>query len=283
MTISDRETEEQLVSECLDLGGLRQVHHFNCGSFAPTRHTRLVTHVLACEFADGVVLVDTGLGAADIADPWRRLGRSTKQVHPALDSAETAQRQLSEHGLTNVQAIVATHLDYDHIGGTTDFPTVPVLTTAQERDAAVRRATLRERMRYRPAHIADIAPRLRAPSVSNSGDLTVLPMGLRGVALDAAESLYLVPMAGHTRGHAAVAVSTGQGWLVHAGDSFFHHSALSKDGDESRDEPAARLLSRAERFLAMDRSAIAANHRALAEAATAGTRVICSHDPYTFP
>lgn len=38
---------------------------------------------------------------------------------------------------------------------------------------------------------------------------------LRGVA-----NVLLVPLAGHTRGHAGVAVETPGGWLLHAGDAY---------------------------------------------------------------
>lgn len=31
-----------------------------------------------------------------------------------------------------------------------------------------------------------------------------------------------LPLPGHSRGHAAIAVDTGHGWLVHAGDAYFH-------------------------------------------------------------
>src|SRR5438876_200238 len=38
----------------------------------------------------------------------------------------------------------------------------------------------------------------------------------------------LVPMPGHTRGHACVAVRDGARgrWLLHAGDAYFHHDEL---------------------------------------------------------
>ncbi|WP_274918587.1 hypothetical protein [Streptomyces sp. WZ-12] len=38
--------------------------------------------------------------------------------------------------------------------------------------------------------------------------------------------ILLVPLAGHTRGHAGVAVDTGRGWLLHAGDAYFHPGEL---------------------------------------------------------
>ncbi len=39
--------------------------------------------------------------------------------------------------------------------------------------------------------------------------------------------MLIVPLEGHTRGHAGVAVKTPDGWLLHAGDAYFHHGELS--------------------------------------------------------
>jgi glyoxylase-like metal-dependent hydrolase (beta-lactamase superfamily II) len=38
--------------------------------------------------------------------------------------------------------------------------------------------------------------------------------------------ILLIPLAGHTRGHAGVAVDTGDGWLLHAGDAYFFHGQV---------------------------------------------------------
>ncbi|GAA5118620.1 hypothetical protein GCM10023320_22990 [Pseudonocardia adelaidensis] len=39
----------------------------------------------------------------------------------------------------------------------------------------------------------------------------------------------LVPPAGHTVGHTGVAVRDGDGWLLHAGDAYFHHGEMHPD------------------------------------------------------
>jgi glyoxylase-like metal-dependent hydrolase (beta-lactamase superfamily II) len=33
-------------------------------------------------------------------------------------------------------------------------------------------------------------------------------------------------MHGHTRGHSAIIVNTGERWLVHAGDAYFHRNSV---------------------------------------------------------
>lgn len=50
-----------------------KVHHLNCGTMrVPT--APVVCHVLLIETGNGLVLVDSGYGLDDIADPARRLG-----------------------------------------------------------------------------------------------------------------------------------------------------------------------------------------------------------------
>ncbi len=63
--------------------------------------------------------------------------------------------------------------------------------------------------------------------------------GLDGVPPE----VLLVPLPGHTRGHSAVAVQTDEGWLLHAGDAYFHHSEM--DPDRRRCPPLMDLFERA--------------------------------------
>lgn len=62
-----------------------RVHHLNCACIQRlTIHGRqLACHCLLVETpADGLVLVDTGLGACDLIDPARRLGISFTTCTP---------------------------------------------------------------------------------------------------------------------------------------------------------------------------------------------------------
>jgi glyoxylase-like metal-dependent hydrolase (beta-lactamase superfamily II) len=70
-----------------------------------------------------------------------------------------------------------------------------------------------------------------------------------------------LPLGGHSRGHAAIAVDTGRGWLVHAGDAYFHLSVIER-GDTSGMPWALRGV---ERFIAFDCQRVRANHVLLAE------------------
>lgn len=250
-----------------------KVHHLNCGTLL-TPTAPLVCHVLLIETGRELVLVDTGFGLKDIADPVRRLGAARHLVRPVLRAEETAVRQVERLGFhrDDVRHIVITHFDSDHIGGLADFPAARVHVTAAEALGALHPPTRRERTRFR-------APQWEhGPALVEHG-----PGGesWRGFAaarpLDGvAPGIVLVPLPGHTRGHAAVAVDTGTRWILHAGDAFYHHGTL--DG-RTRVPVALRAM---ETLVAWDRAAVRANHGRLAELhrqADPGLTVVCAHDP----
>jgi glyoxylase-like metal-dependent hydrolase (beta-lactamase superfamily II) len=89
---------------------------------------------------------------------------------------------------------------------------------------------------------------------------------------------------GHTRGHAAVAVDAGErGWIVHAGDAVFDRSSIAGPTDSAQDRAKRRAILAFEQVVAQDRSAIAGNHRRLAELARASdVLVVPAHDPVIF-
>lgn len=261
----------------MSTGALVRVHHLNCGSFTPWRSAALVTHVLLCEMEHGLVLVDVGIGTDDIDSPKFRLGRSPRMAGARLALAETAAHQLDRLGFdsADVTDVVATHLDYDHIGGLSDFPHAKLHTTAVELAEARKPAHTRGGdVRYRPAHTAGI----RAAQTYSNATTTVL--GLDAMELDGIGGIFLVPTPGHTLGHAAVALKHPQrGWLVHAGDSFMHHSSLSRD---LRIPLTARMIRGVEMLMATDLRQVRENHIALRALAQSGVRVFCSHDTSQF-
>lgn len=261
----------------MSAGALRRVYHLNCGSFRPWRGMTLVTHVLVCEMEHGLILVDVGLGTDDIHSPNFRLGRSPRLAGAGLDISETALRQIERLGFagSDVTDVVATHLDYDHIGGLADFPDATLHTTSIELDEA--RKPLHTRggeVRYRPAHTAAI----RKLRTYRTTDTTIL--GLGASELEGIPDVFLVPTPGHTLGHAAVALfDPGKGWLVHAGDAFMDRSSLSPRSSISLSSRSIRCI---ELLMATDRKLVRANHAQLAGLAETGVRVFCSHDSAQF-
>jgi glyoxylase-like metal-dependent hydrolase (beta-lactamase superfamily II) len=265
-----------------------RVHHLNCATLCPLGsrlvygegslldRARMVCHCLLVETNDGLVLVDTGFGMGDLADPVGHLGRLfLGALAPRLDPEETAVRQVERLGFqaADVRHVVPTHLDLDHAGGLSDFPHATVHIHAAEHAAAMARATFWERERYKPAHWA------HHPSWSLYEARGEPWFGFPCVrALEGLPpEILLVPMFGHTRGHCAVAVDAGSRWLVHAGDAYFYREEMRFD--RPRCTPA---LAAFQRVVAMDDAARRANQarlRALARDRSQEVDVFCAHDP----
>lgn len=182
----------------------------------------LVAHCLLIETDDGLVLVDTGYGTGDIADP-KRLGLPFSQaIRPQLRAEETALAQVEALGFSaaDVRHIVPTHLDVDHAGGISDFPEAEVHIFADEHDAATNPG-LREKPRYLRAHF-EHGPRWTRYEVE--GDKW---FGFDSVRVIGADSeVALIPLPGHSRGHCAVAVDS-DGWMLHCGDAYFHRNEIA--------------------------------------------------------
>jgi glyoxylase-like metal-dependent hydrolase (beta-lactamase superfamily II) len=241
------------------------------------RRGRLVAHCVVLETArDGLVLIDTGLGTRDVAGETR-LRRSFRAVAaPRLDPAEPAIVQLRARGLDpgDVRHVVVTHLDVDHAGGLGDFPAARVHVHAREHAAAMAPARRIERQRYVPAHWAH-GPRWEV--YTEDGDTwRGLPAVTRLRGLDA--DIGLVPMHGHTRGHAAVIARTGERWLVHAGDAYFHRATVEGTGTI----PIG--LAAFERLVEVDPPARRASAAALRQLRThyRDLDLFCAHDPGEF-
>jgi glyoxylase-like metal-dependent hydrolase (beta-lactamase superfamily II) len=268
-----------------------RIHHLNCGTFCPLGGVlmdgrspgltgRLVCHCLLVEGGRGLILVDTGLGVRDLRTPFPRLSRLyAGMLRPRFDPADSALRQIESLGFTarDVRDIVLTHLDFDHAGGLDDFPeaTIHLLDAEAEAALAHRRGFVAER-RYRPRQWRDPSRwrRYRAQGEPWFGfeavrDLEGLP-----------PEILLVPLAGHTLGHAGVAVRSDAGWLLHAGDAYFYRGEVG--GPAYHCPPGLRAY---QRLMEADRDQRLYNQARLRKLADAGgpeLRIICSHDTVLF-
>src|SRR4051794_10145512 len=220
-----------------------RIHHLNCISSCPLggrlmdgrtpgvlTRGQLCCHCLAIETNDGLVLVDTGFGLRDVANPRSRLsGFFLALLSPDFREELTAVRQIERLGFRaeDVRHIVLTHLDFDHAGGLDDFPQATVHMLQQERDYAILQKTWLDRQRFRPQQCSS-KKRWKVYSSHHPGErwfgfecvreLDGLPPGI-----------LLVPLPGHTFGHAGIAISTPQHWLLQAGDAYFYHREMDID------------------------------------------------------
>lgn len=266
-----------------------KVHHINLCTMCPYGGTHIdgrggglmtagemVCHALVVETKDGVVLVDTGMGLADVRSPMRRLGPGfVVLTRPRLREEDTALRQIERLGFRreDVRHVVVTHLDVDHAGGIPDFPDAKIHVHRAEHAAAMAPATLAERNRYRKVHFADNPKwELHEPE----GERWFGFESVRAVA----EDVLLIPLHGHTRGHCAVAVRAPSGspaeWLLHCGDGYFF-------AGEIEEPPSCPVGLRIfQRVVAVDDAARVANARrlrALHKEAGDRVRMFSAHSP----
>ena len=207
-----------------------KIHHLNCGSMRQLDATYpgqppapAVNHCLLVETdRAGLVLVETGLGSADVRDPAGTLGADwVEMAQPVLAEEETAIRQVTALGYQpqDVRHVIVTHLDVDHCGGLPDFPHATVHVLAAELAAATAQAPS---FRYRPAHWAH-GPNWVTYQPERGEDWfgfdSIQPTGLP-------PEIRMVPLGGHTDGHTGIAVRDGDRWLLHCGDAYYYHREL---------------------------------------------------------
>jgi glyoxylase-like metal-dependent hydrolase (beta-lactamase superfamily II) len=265
-----------------------RIHHLNCGTHRPIGGAfydgvsrgltaDICTHCMLIEAGNELVLVDTGYGLGDVhSSPKRRLSHIWPAVlNIDLREEDTAIRQVEKLGFSarDVRHIVLTHLDFDHAGGLEDFPEAVVHLLGTEKAAAFEpRRSFVGNQRYRP---------LQWDGVRNWR--TYAPEGERWFGFDAVHELeglppeiLLVPLKGHTLGHAGVAVAGDGGWLLNAGDAYLHRGEL--DAVRPHMPPGLAIY---ERIMATDVKAARSNLERLRELrANHGDEIeiFCSHD-----
>jgi glyoxylase-like metal-dependent hydrolase (beta-lactamase superfamily II) len=270
-----------------------RIHHLNCGTCCPAGGrlfdgttdsplAHLVCHCLLIESDQGLILVDTGFGTRDVAQPGRRLSAFFRALNnPRLRAEETAVAQVRQLGFKpgDVRHIVITHLDFDHAGGIEDFPNAAIHITAREKEVADQRrggAFVGSR-RYRPMQWDEVEDWRLYPFGGGEPwfgfdcvrDLAGLP-----------PEILLIPLAGHTWGHAGVAIDTGSDWLFYAGDAYFYRGEIGAARYEC--PPGMRAyqtlmeVDRAARLHNLDRV------RGLSLNEGHSMRIFCAHDAKEF-
>jgi glyoxylase-like metal-dependent hydrolase (beta-lactamase superfamily II) len=264
-----------------------RVHYLSCGTDCPLGGPLFdgfstgAFGLLPCaaqlvETNEGLVLIDTGYGSEDVQHPHPRLSRF---FHALLNirfrMEDTALHQVRALGFSpdDVRHIVLTHLDFDHAGGIEDFPHARIHVMEAEREAAEhKRQGFIARRRYRPAQWA-----------TSRDWRTYAGTGEKWFGFERARALdglppeiLMVPLPGHTWGHAGIAVRTANGWVLNAGDAYFYRREL--DADKRRCTPGLRFY---QTMMEVDRELRFANQdrlRALKHEHRSEVTVFCSHD-----
>jgi glyoxylase-like metal-dependent hydrolase (beta-lactamase superfamily II) len=269
-----------------------RIHRLNCISTRPfggrlidgTTHGvltrgRCVSHCLVVETGEGLLLVDTGLGMGDVMDPERRLSPAARRLFaPELRAEMTAVRQIEAMGFRadDVRDIVLTHLDFDQAGGLDDFPHARVHVFEKEVEYATAQASWRAKQRYRPMQWSTRPRWIQYDALSEAPwkgmpcvrDLVGLPPDV----------IVMLPLQGHTPGHAGVAISAENGWHLHCGDAY-------ADSREMNVDPHSRLgMQLYEKLTTTDPAAFAQTQQRLRAMRYKHPDVIlnCAKDPREF-
>ena len=258
-----------------------RIHHLNCGTMCPLgrrlvngegsllRRGQIVCHVLLIEGADGLTLLDTGLGTEDVRNPGR-LGLQFRGIAmPKLEEHETAAARVRALGFDprDVRRIVVTHLDVDHAGGLGDFPEAEVHVFAREHEAAMKghRRYLAAQWAHNPHWV----------TYDTDGDEW---LGFESVRVlpDLDTEVLMIPLPGHSRGHTGIALRMDGGWLLHCGDAYFHRR-------EAETPPHCPPGLQAFQLIMQDDGKLRRQNqerlRELARNHPDDVTLICSHDP----
>ncbi|MDR6788554.1 glyoxylase-like metal-dependent hydrolase (beta-lactamase superfamily II) [Sphingomonas sp. BE138] len=271
-----------------------RIFHLNCGTDCPLGGAlfdgrsvgplgRIVCHCLLIETdAHGLVLVDTGYGLRDVAHPHHRPDPRISvpwrmMLNIRLHERETAIRQIEALGYAagDVRHIIATHLDFDHAGGLEDFPNATVHVMQREYDDATGpRAGVVARNRWRPSQLNEVQ---RWQGYGAQGDSWFGFDAVRDL-VGLPPEILMVPLPGHTWGHAGVAVRQDDGrWLLHAGDAYFYRGEMRQA--RRRCTPGLRAY---QRLMEVDATARLDNQQRLRRLSVErrdAVTVTCTHDP----
>lgn len=270
-----------------------KVHHLNCISTCPLggkfmdagpesllQRGHLTNHCLLIESGSDLVLIDTGLGLRDVAHPHSRLSEFfLNLLSPDFRQEMTAYRQIETMGFdpADVKHILLTHLDFDHAGGLDDFPNATIHMLQSERDYAIQQKTWLDRQRFRPQQWGSQERwKFHNPGEGESWYGFNRVHGIEEISSD----IVMVPLIGHTFGHAGVAVNAGNKWLFLTGDAYFYH------GEMDLQKPCCTPgLSFYQTMMEKDRESRLWNQerlRDLKRSHSDSVEIFCSHDVLEF-
>lgn len=187
----------------------------DCASMSPWfPRWHVGTTCLLVETDKGLVLVDTGLGVHDYANPSPIVQFFKLDFGIHNEPENTAVQQITRLGYTpeDVHHIIMTHLHFDHAGGLPDFPHAQVHVHRRELEAMQHPRSLME-LAYDRADFA------HTPSWQVYDQPDAEWMGFKAFRLTFTPEMYLVPLFGHTKGHCGVVIKINNGWIFNCADA----------------------------------------------------------------
>lgn len=226
---------------------MTNIQHLNCGILHAPPTPKAICHCLLLEDANGLALVDTGIGQLETRNPLERIGKKLIdlagfQFHEEL----TAIHQIQQLGYSteDVKHIILTHCDNDHCGGVADFPNATVHLSIEELQAfrAGSYRYLPQQFEHNPKFVT-----------YDSCDTKWFGMEARKIDLPFSSSILLVPLFGHTAGHCGVAIEQRDSWLLHVGDAYYLRAELSDENHPVNQLAEIRAENNLDRLDSLDK------------------------------
>jgi len=250
-----------------------KIHHLNCGSFCPlgpVLDELTHCHCLLIETKTGLILLDTGLSKNHDNVVLKGYEKAAGVDYDKFLSAKESIEKLGFKP-SDVRDILITHLDFDHSGGLLDFPNATLHIYNKELESANKAGP--QIVRYQKALWKTHKNIVRYSDAGESWN------GLKGIKTlsDIKEDIFLIPLIGHTLGHAGFAINhKNEEWLFHVGDAYYNHLEFTSSLKALPYKALARLN-------AMDNSNRVKNLKRIKQLQKVRNLEICnSHDPQDF-